>query len=216
MPLKQTCFANAGKFASWTQAPSLRDRHTVLYFEGKNPIHGQTVTADPHGMCWAYCCQWIEKIKLNKHYMVKELDSLKATQVQKDLGLRFSQSNTSNALLLNLGCQQQDYGWNDIFTSAHFEQRLNAVAKPYNFIMITLEGLSWAHAIAAKLDRSLLGGWLNGSYPCAMFDPNIGQGMYKNNGDLAADMERICNEYRSTFGSLNRVRFQAIGYDKVN
>jgi hypothetical protein len=54
---------------------------------------------------------------------------------------------------------------------------------------------------ALKLDQSRTGGWLNNSYPCAMFDPYVGQGMYSKHGDHD-DLCILLSEYSRWLGGF--------------
>src|SRR5262249_961878 len=72
---------------------------------------------------------------------------------------------------------------------------------------------AWAHVIALKLNQSYTGGYLNWSYPCAMFDPNIGQGMYNNHKDLAGDLCSLLYEYTRVIGPYTVINTHLIRYD---
>ncbi len=69
-----------------------------------------------------------------------------------------------------------------------------------------------SHAIVAKLDRSYFGGWLNKSYPCALFDPNYGQGNYANHTDMAHDIQALVESY-SPWATVRAYRIRAYHMD---
>ena len=166
-------------------------------------------------MCWAYCCLWLKKMQHDKRYMVSAsgLPTIDAINLQSDMKSRFSYSDTANALQLALGAAPKDRG--TVATLLGPVKNVKDCLDDYarqgcNAVMFTFNGHSQgkptAHAVVAKLDRSWTGGYLNGSYPCAMFDPNAGQGMYANHEKMASDFLKIVNGY----GWVSNIRAQTI------
>ena len=134
---------------------------------------------------------------------------------------RFNTSNMSNSLIVELG-GIQTHSPNDLLhiNPNTSKNALDAYAKRQaNFVYILQEGTllsgggTWAHAIAVKLNQSYTGGYLNLSYPCAMFDPNIGQGMYSNHTDLANDLCNVLYEYTQVKGNYIAIHSYLIRYD---
>ncbi|MBV4477572.1 hypothetical protein [Pseudomonas botevensis] len=221
MPLDKTCFSHAKDFSEFKQANYLGPGNgvTVLTIGSGGISHSATIEPVDEGMCWAYCCLWVRNIKANKRYKVTTLDNISASEIQRDMMSRHSRSDTSNALILALGGQQTAHeDVPGLLTSADtIAACLNSYAKAKaNFLMLTLKGgTQWAHAVVVKLNRSSTGGYLNWSYPCAMFDPNIGQGMYNNHADMAADILALNQAYSIDFASqsvVTSVRAQLISY----
>ncbi|MDR8363586.1 MULTISPECIES: hypothetical protein [Pseudomonas] len=222
MPLDRTCFSHAKEFASFDQGIYLGIGNdvVVLTMGSQGGIaHSETVTPVTEGMCWAYCCQWVLNIKANKRYLVKTLDNVSASELQRDMMSRHATSDTSNALRLALGGLHSAYeDVPELLTSVDsISTCLNRYATGHaNFLMLTLKGgTQWAHAVVLKLNQSSTGGYLNWSYPCAMFDPNIGQGMYNNHADMAADVLALNQAYSAAFAQksvVTSVRAQLISY----
>jgi hypothetical protein len=222
MPLDRTCFSHAKEFANFDQGNYLgRGNDVVVLTMGSQGgiAHSETVTPVSEGMCWAYCCLWVRNIKANKRYLVKTLDNVSASTLQRDMMGRHATSDTNNALLLALAGQQSIYeDVPGLLTSADsILTCLNGYATNHaNFLMLTLKGgAQWAHAVVLKLNQSSTGGYLNWSYPCAMFDPNIGQGMYNNHTDMAADVLALNKAYSAAFAHqsvVTSVKAQLISY----
>lgn len=215
MPLDQdTCFSRAKKFASFVQGNNLGPESGSVIIDLDRGT-STTVNPDPAGMCWAYCCMWVRMIKVDRGYMVGNLSTLEATLLQADYASRHPVSDTSNALILALGGTQMDYHIVHALLNGSSSVKAcldRCAGHGNNFLMLTLFGANWAHEVALKLDRSTTGGWLNWSYPCAMFDPNVGQGMYNNHQDMAADLSALLGAYPITGG----VRIQGVSFDRVH
>jgi hypothetical protein len=215
MPVDQTtCFSRASKFASFVQGDNLGPASGSVVIDMTS---GTTTSEAPvaTGMCLAYCILWIQKIKVDRGYLVKDLPTLDATRLQRDYLTRHASSVMSNTLLLNLFGTQNDHGTVAALLTGkdNIKTSLAAWAKSgANFVVLALFGLNWGHAVALKLNRSTTGGWLNWSYPCAMFDPNVGQGMYDGHDNLASDLAALIAAY----GIITSIRVQTISYDKVH
>jgi hypothetical protein len=171
------------------------------------------VDADPKGICYGLCCMWIREITKNRDYVIDAKEAFGGAKTQKSLTSRFDYSDCDNDLILQgLGqiANKQGIPHNNpnVINDAldHF-----AATDSANFLLLIFEKPSWAHAVAAKLNRSSTGGWLNWSYPCALFDPNIGQGMYNGHADLASDIRNLVEHYQAT-----NVRAYTIQCDKIN
>ncbi|NJO13492.1 MAG: hypothetical protein HC872_08530 [Gammaproteobacteria bacterium] len=72
--------------------------------------------------------------------------------------------------------------------------------------MLSLNRSGWSHAIAIKLNQpaALRGG--AAGYTCAIFDPNVGQGVYSNHDDLAGDLLTLIQAY----GMLSCIRAHVV------
>jgi hypothetical protein len=221
---KKTCFSNAGDFSGFVQAEhldALKGAEIIEFDEKSTAIKSvQQFVPITEGHCFAYVCQWIKKIKSNKKYMVKSLDTLDSHDSQQAMAERFAASVLSNSLVLELEGIQTS-AMNDLisYDSINVTNKLDTYARRGdNFAIIhqsgvkTSDGAGWGHVIALKLDRSTTGGLLNWSYPCAMFDPNIGQGMYKNHTDLATDLKALLSEYTRVVGGYTRLDVYLIQY----
>lgn len=155
------------------------------------------LAADPKGICYGLCCSWMKEIKQNRSYMLDKDNFstriLQASENQKGMSSRFDYSNCDNDLILQGIGQVTRKDGIPFNNPKNMEQALDdfAASDKANFLVIILDKPNWAHAVVAKLNQSVTGGWLNFSYPCAFFDPNIGQGMYNNHSDLAADIQAI-------------------------
>jgi hypothetical protein len=178
-----------------------------------------------NGHCLAYSCQWILNIKANKKYMVKSLDTLASFRIQQEhVNRNAVNPDLANSFLLHLhGIQTRSR--NDLLhiNPNTYLHTLDTYAQQQaNFVVIDMVGTyntppahgdnAWAHVIALKLNQSSTGGYLNWSYPCAMFDPNIGQGMYNNHKDLADDLNALLYEYTQVFGPYTQIDSYLVKY----
>jgi hypothetical protein len=74
-----------------------------------------------------------------------------------------------------------------------------------------------AHVVSVKLDRSKFGGWLNKSYPCALFDPNFGDAKFDNEKDLSICLAALFQKYTTDFGwQLNKPSLIFVPLDKCD
>jgi hypothetical protein len=163
------------------------------------------VIADPKGICYALCCIWMKEIKKNRSYMADlEKDIITASKMQEAYKSRCSYSDCDNDLVLQgLGTVVKKnsipYSNPNVLKDALDDF---AASDKANFALIGMTGTNekgdWAHIFVAKLNRSSTGGWLNWSFPCALFDPNVGQGMYNNHADMAADIQKLILDYNAT------------------
>lgn len=178
----------------------------------------QQVTADPKGICYALCCIWINEIKKNRKYMVDlKKQIIEASKIQNGMKARFQYSDCDNDLILQgLGTivRKDGISYNNPNVLKDALDNFAASDKA-NFLLIIISGSNhngpWAHAIVAKLNQSATGGWLNWSHPCAFFDPNVGQGMYNDHVDMAADIQKLIFDYRA-----NDVRGYTIQCESIN
>lgn len=216
MPLNNLEFLNADEFYPWSQGTSLSDCHLIVDYDSQS---SHTIMASKDGMCWAYCIDWVNNIKVNKRYRVNNLSSYKASLVQSDLLSRHSISNTSNALLLCFpDSRQHDFGITSIHNPLQVNNALDHIAgNGFQFLMITLtfptnvSGRMASHAIVLKLNTSIANGVFNRSYPCSMFDPNIGQAFYKKQSDMALDLLYLYRNYNS-----KNMRMQGVAFKNIN
>jgi hypothetical protein len=215
MQIDKTCFANAKVFSGFNQSVEMAavKGDTILDFSN-HTVTVTTVAPLEQGQCFAYCCEWIRRIKADKRFVVDKLDTLAGIKSQSDYLGKFYTSGNKNALILEVGGIQETYD-NEISLVFPTEEDAASCLTKYkaagaNFVMVNFSGAGaatgqWGHAICFKVDQSTTGGWLNWSYPCALFDPNIGQGMYSNMTDLAKDLANIINAYSAIMGPVNHV-----------
>jgi hypothetical protein len=228
MPLDATCFTNAKAFSGFDQAEvigALKGATLIDFESNSNGVAIKSVTqAAPlsAGQCYAYTVEWILKMKSNKKYMVKSLNTLGGIKVQQDMADKWATSGLGNSIVLNLGKQSPRLA-NDLLLVANHKNNLDDYRdRKANFVLIYVAGKynmppaqgnnSWAHVIALKLDQSYTGGWMNNTYPCAMFDCNVGQGMYNNHTEMANDLAVLLNEYTQTFGLITRIDSYLLAY----
>lgn len=196
-------FPKAKKFIRFDQSEHLGSEGKVTSIDFNSKRVSEMVSYD--GACFGYCCAWIKNMKLNRNYLVRN-DTFDALIAQTSMEESFKWSKTLNILQLQLGVTPKDLGSvSDFLNGMVGGKHLNKYAENAHFLMLYLKGKredvkakkekEWAHAISLKLDRSKTGGWLNWSYPCALFDPNFGQGMYSGNGDLADDLWSLIQAY---------------------
>jgi hypothetical protein len=164
-----------------------------------------------------YVFLWMQKIGLDKRYMINNVYALGnpaqyALVFKKDWGFY--------ATLERFWGSRPTLIQNDLF-KAHFTHCVKRLdhykSKRANFALIHLRNVNdWQRVVVLKLDQSYTGGFLNRSYPCAMFDPKIGQGMYSNHTDLAHDLCALLNEYNLVTGSFNAVDTYLLRLDRMN
>jgi hypothetical protein len=194
MPADKSCFKNSSDFVAFDQSRYLGTSAISIDMSSfsVSPIH-----ASPDGICFGYCCVWMKNVKRNKNYKAKDIEkeTALASGKQNWMSSAFAYSGVSNALLLedigNMVGESSDMiinNWTYVRDSLNYWA---GAKKKANFLLLVLRKYKWAHAIAVKLDRSYTGGWLNWSYPCAMFDPNIGHGMYNGHDNLATDLHNV-------------------------
>jgi hypothetical protein len=146
-----------------------------------------------------YVCSWLDKIAKNKRFMVRSLHVLKdgpATSYPMFDAL-CGVYGVGGVLYLDQGRSHFGVGKRSYTDCKNYLARYKSAGA--NFAVIHLrDGWHRGHShrvFALKLDQSYTGGWLNSSYPCAMFDPHIGQGMYSNHTDLAFDLCTLLQHY---------------------
>lgn len=186
------------KFTAFQQSDTLGDIGVAFN------VDTHTVTklvANPAGICFGYTCTWMKKIKADKNFAPKDFGSnvLAASNIQDAYLQAFASSGHHNALVL-AGIGSVGAGGAVSFSNPNqMRDYLNDRSKDgAHFVHFALDGPNWGHAIAVKLDQSLTGGWLNWSYPCALFDSNIGQAMYTENKALADGLHSLITHYGCT------------------
>jgi hypothetical protein len=148
----------------------------------------------------AYVCGWLDKMARNKRFMARNLAALD----DRDL--------VNYPMLSEVGGFE---GGLKVYPSENFrigdwsyrsyQECKDNLAKykreRANFAVIRLFKAADIYApldtrmFVLKLDQSSTGGWLNASYPCAMFDPHVGQGMYSDHAILAFDLCDLMRHY---------------------
>lgn len=212
MPLDDTCFTHSKVFHRWKQDDAVLTSNIVSI----DLDSGQSTTHVPNrlGQCLAYTFQWVQGVKLNKHYVYKGENQLDAIKMQKSYLEFHPNSYLSNFTLLHLGISPTVYGYySPPFNPNVAKDWLTKFQKDKNhFVLVVVRKPNWAHIFGIKLDQSTFGGWLNKSYPCSLFDSNVGQGMYNNQSDLSNDLVSIILAYEN----ISTVEFFGLKFDKIN
>lgn len=213
MPVDRSCFGNARRFAGFQ-----RGRNLVPI--GRSLASGPAAIARTHAPTEAarlsrgYCCEWLQRIRADRRYLVNELEvvteneleavaapALQAGEQRCCVVADASRVDTARALACAVGGSQADMG---VTLSLLLSRKAIKVyldsfaAHGSSFVLLTLSRSGWQHAIALKLDRSAAEGYANWGYSSALFDPNVGQGMYRNHEDLAGDLLRLIQSYGMT------------------
>lgn len=201
-----TKYTNAKKFKRFAQIEHLGKQGVSI---NMNTGQVKDVVYDEGGICFGICCTWMKKMSRDKSFMFEGTDLSEADFLQTDMNKRFDTSKYDNALeLLGLGTIKNK-GAISTYNPKVIIEALDDYTKfdGANFALIVFGGVDaenkpWAHAVVAKLDQSVTGGLLNWSYPCAFFDPNIGQGMYSNHSDMASDIQTVIGSYYGVHWTL--------------
>jgi hypothetical protein len=210
MPIDRSCFRNARKINEFSQSSTLDSRAVALNIQTGQ---SKTMSVSKDGICFGYCCVWMKRMKLDKHYMGEGISKYVYTAGEKQnwMSVVFAKSGLGNALTLEgvgvVGSQIAFPTSNPLVIGQYLE---DARDRGGNFMLIVFGAQGWAHAVAVKLDQSSTGGLLNWSYPCAFFDPNIGHGMYNNHADMAADIKNVLAAYAATYAYAHRISCSTI------
>jgi len=187
------------KFTAFQQSDTLGDIGVAFNVD---TLTTTKLVADPRGVCFGYTCTWMKKIKADRNFAPKDFGSnvLAASSVQEAYLKAFATSGDHNALILagigSVGAGAAVSFSNPKQMRDYLDDRSSAGV---NFVYFNLNAPNgWGHAVAVKVNQSLTGGWLNWSYPCALFDSNIGQAMYTENKYLADALHSVIANYGCT------------------
>jgi hypothetical protein len=152
-----------------------------------------------------HVCSWVQNIARDKRFMARNLQMVD----NNPLGNHPMQEIVGGHQLAPFLAGEGMRDWGDYLSWEQCKKNLAAYKQTRsNFAVIrmhrpTTRGNAVPHLdprwIALKLDQSYTGGWLNGSYPCAIFDPHVGQGMYSDQGVMAFDLYELIKSYEGRY-----------------
>ncbi len=213
MPVNRSCFGNARRFAGFQRARNLVPKGSSVAM-GPDADARASAPTEAARISRGYCCEWLQRIKADRRYLVNELQVraekepaavaaplMQAGEQRRSVLADAPCADVAGALDRAVGGSQADMGMtlSLLLSRKAIKAYLDSfAAQGSSFVLLTLSRCGWQHAIAVKLDRSAAGGYANWGYPGALFDPNIGQGMYRNHEDLASDLLRLIQSYGMT------------------
>jgi hypothetical protein len=211
MPVGRSCFSGARRFAGFEQGRNLSpDGDAVdVCSQRAAPLRGRPDLAE---MCWSYCCLWVQKVRADNGFLTHDLQaSALRAGMRARMSARQPSSDAARALVLSLGGSQTDMGVTLalLLTKGAIKTCLDAyAAQGGSFLMLTLSRSGWSHVVAVKLNGSAGSQTPSWSYPCAIFDPNVGQAVYSNHESLAVDLLTLIQAY----GMVSSVRAHVVAY----
>lgn len=194
MAVGKSCFRSARTFAQFERIRNLGPESSSLIID----FNTGTVSrpkADLAALCWSYCCMWVQRTRSEQRFLVSDLGTTAPTVTRTGA--------------LPVGAHATDMGMTLVvlLSKAAIKTCLDAyAAQGGSFVMLSLDRSGWSHAIAIKLNKSLDEASPRAGYTCAIFDPNVGQGVYSNHEDLAGDLLSLIQAY----GMLSSIRAHVV------
>jgi hypothetical protein len=194
MVVGRSCFRGARTFAQFERIRNLGPEGSsrIIDFNAGSVSKSK---ADLTALCWSYCCLWVQKAGSEQRFLVSDLAAAAPTPTK--------------AMVLSLRERATDMGMTLVvlLSKAVIKTCLDAyVAQGGSFVLLSLHRSGWSHAIAIKLNPSAFEPNTRPGYTCAIFDPNVGQGVYSNHDDLAGDLLSLIQAY----GMLSSIRAHVV------
>lgn len=194
MAVGKSCFKSARTFAQFERIRNLGPESSSLVIDFNTGAVAKP-KADLAALCWSYCCLWVQKARAEQRWAVSDLAAA-APAPPKAMGLSLWERATDMGMTLVV-----------LLSKAAIKTCLDAyAAQGGSFVMLSLNQSGWSHAIAIKLGQPAAEQSYGPGYTCAIFDPNVGQGVYSNHDDLAGDLLTIIQAY----GMLSSIRAHVV------
>lgn len=193
MAVGRSCFRGARKFAQFQRIRNLGPESTSLIIDVDTGAVSKP-KADLAALCRGYCWLWVQQARLNGSCIS---DLARATPAPAK-GMKLAYEATPMDMGMTLVV---------LLSKAAIKTCLDAyAAQGGSFVILTVTRAGWTHAIAIKLKRRSAGPDAVTANRCAIFDPNVGQGVYTDHDDLAGDLLSLIQAY----GMLSSIRAHVV------